>query len=90
VARFAAAPAALSNIQNYETTGLLHDPLVTLHTVADPVVPFWHEELYAAKVRSTGSSSELAQIPALRFGHCNVTGTEAKAALLILLLKAGS
>jgi hypothetical protein len=89
VARFAAAPTAVSNIQKYETSGLLHDPLVTLHTVADPVVPFWQEALYNAKVQSTGSSSELVQIPALRFGHCNVNGTEAEAALVVLLLKTG-
>ena len=89
VARFAAAPAALTSIQQYETSGLLHDPLVTLHTVADPVVPFWHEALYDAKVDHSGSSSELAQIPVLRFGHCNVTATDAKAALALLFQKAG-
>lgn len=89
VARFAAASAAVSSLQAYETSGLLHDPLVTLHTLADPVVPFWHETLYNAKAQSTGSSRELVQIPALRYGHCNVSATEAKAAVLTLLLKAG-
>jgi hypothetical protein len=89
VARFAASPTAVSSLHEYETTGLLRDPLVNLHTTADPVVPFWQETLYKAKVQSTGSSSELVQIPALRYGHCNVNGTEAKAALLIMLLKAG-
>jgi hypothetical protein len=89
VARFAAAPAAISSLQAYETSGLLPDPLVTLHTLADPVVPFWQETLYSAKVRSAGSSAELVQIPALSYGHCNVNATEAKAALLALLLKAG-
>ncbi len=88
VARFAASPAAVTSIQAYETSGLLHDPLVTLHTLADPVVPYWHEPLYDAKVDGTGSSAELAQIPVARFGHCNVNGTEAKAALLLMLQKA--
>jgi len=88
VARFAAAPAAVTSIQAYETSGLLHDPLVTLHTLADPVVPFWQETLYDAKVDSTGSSSELVQIPVLRFGHCNVNAKEASAALLLMLQKA--
>lgn len=89
VPRFAAAPVALTNMQAYETSGVLHDPLVTLHTTADPVVPFWHEALYKDKVQSMHSSSELVQIPALRFGHCNVNKTEAEAALLLLFLKAG-
>ncbi|MDR3717164.1 MAG: hypothetical protein P4K98_00080 [Bryobacteraceae bacterium] len=89
IPRFAASSTALTSIQQYETSGQLHDPLVTLHTLADPVVPFWHEALYAAKAHSTGSSSELVQIPVLRFGHCNVTAADAEAAMAALLLKAG-
>jgi len=89
VARFAASPTALTSLQQYNTSGLLHDPLVTLHNLADPVVPFWQETLYREKAESTGSLRELVQIPAPRFGHCNVTATEAEAALAALLLKAG-
>ena len=88
VARFAASPAAVTSIQAYETSGLLHDPLVTLHTLADPVVPFWHEALYHAKVVGTGSSPKPSQIPVARFGHCNVNAAEASAALLLMLQKA--
>jgi hypothetical protein len=89
VARFSEGAGPLANVPKYETTGRLHDPLVTLHTTADPVVPFWQETLYNTKVQSTGSSSELVQIPAIAFGHCNVTAGEAEAALLTMLLKAG-
>jgi hypothetical protein len=90
VERYAATGTALSNIAtSYETTGLLYDPLVTLHTLADPIVPFWQEPLYAAKVRSQGSISELVEIPALAYGHCNVNAAQAKTALSVLLLKAG-
>jgi len=89
VGRFSEDSTAMGNVVNYETTGILHDPLVTLHTTADPVVPYWQETLYATKVQGTGSSSELVEIPAIAFGHCNVTGTEAEAALLVMLLKAG-
>ena len=87
--RDSATPAALLSLQNYETTGLLAHPLVTLHTLADPVMPFWQETLYAAKVLATGSSAELTQIPVPSYGHCNVTGPQAEAALLALLLKTG-
>jgi hypothetical protein len=89
VARFAADPAALGQLQKYETSGLLKEPLVTLHTLADPIVPFAQELLYAAKVAARGSSSELAQIPVLSYGHCNVSATDAEGALLLLLIKAG-
>jgi len=67
----------------------LKDPLVTLHTLADPVVPYWQEPLYATKVQAQGSSPQLAQIPAPAYGHCNVTAAEAEAALLVMLVKAG-
>lgn len=89
VARFAAAPATSTSLPAYETSGRLYQPLVTLHTLFDPVAPFWHETLYGAKARSMGSSSELVQIPSPAFGHCNVTAAQAKAALLLMLLKAG-
>lgn len=89
VARFAADPAALVNLPSYETTGLLHDPLVTLHTLADPLVPYTQETLYAIRAHAEHSSAELAQIPVLSYGHCNVSGNDAKDALLLLLLKAG-
>ena len=89
VERYAATGRALNNIAAYETTGLLHEPLVTLHTLADPIVPFWQEPLYAGKVLSQGSASELVEIPALAYGHCNVTAAQAETALSLLLLKAG-
>ena len=90
VERYAATGSAQSDIAKYyETTGLLKDPLVTLHTLADPIVPFWHEPLYAVKAFSTGSAAKLAEIPALAFGHCNVTAVQAEAALSLLVLEAG-
>jgi hypothetical protein len=89
VARFAADGTAPVEIPNYDTTGLLKDPLVTLHTLFDPIVPYWQEPLYAAKVQAQHSSSELSEIPVLSYGHCNVSATDAEAALAVLLLKAG-
>jgi hypothetical protein len=89
VARFAADQTATINLGAYETSGRLHDPLVTLHTLADPIVPFWQEALYKAKVDAQGASRELLQIPVLRYGHCNVNGAEAGAALSLMVLKAG-
>jgi hypothetical protein len=85
VAHFPADADAVASVHAYETSGRLDDPLITLHTTADPIVPFWQETLYKAKA---GSTDELIQIPALRYGHCNVNSTEATAALVLMLLKA--
>jgi hypothetical protein len=88
VARFAAVSPAPANILLYDTSGLLGDPLVTLHTLSDPIVPYWQETLYASKVQAENRSSELSQIPVVSYGHCNVSSTDAEAALALLLLKA--
>ena len=76
------------DLQPYETSGILHDPLATLDTIADPIVPFGQETLYATRARANNSSAQLAEIPALAYGHCNVTKGEASAALLLMLLTA--
>jgi hypothetical protein len=89
VARFAADSTALTQLANYETDGLLSNPLVTLHTTADPQVPFWQEPLYREKVASRDKLSDLNQIPVFAFGHCNVSATDAEVALGLLFLKAG-
>jgi hypothetical protein len=89
VARFAADQAAIISVANYETTGKLHNPLVTLHTIADPIVLFGQETLYRAKALMQNSSQELVQIPVLRYGHCNVNATQAASALGLMILKAG-
>jgi len=87
VPRFAADQTAVSNMMSYETTGQPTRPLVTLHTTADPIAPFWHEILYSQKVKAEGASMELIEIPVLAYGHCNVTSGEANAALLLMLVK---
>ena len=89
VKRFSEDPTAITNLVSYETSGRLHGPLITLHTAADPIVPFWQETLYKAKVASAGASRQLLQIPVLAYGHCNVNAKEAGAALLLMVLKAG-
>jgi hypothetical protein len=71
----------------YETTGLLSKPLVTLHTTGDQVIPFWHELLYAAKTKNTGSSSKHINIPVLRYGHCNFNAAEVLFGFALLVLQ---
>jgi pimeloyl-ACP methyl ester carboxylesterase len=76
VARFTADAAALSAMNEFETTGQLQVPVVTLHTTGDPIVPFRQQALYAAKVGGTGSSSRLTQIEVERYGHCSFEAAE--------------
>jgi pimeloyl-ACP methyl ester carboxylesterase len=72
----------------HETTGELFSPLVTLHNIADPRVPFWHEVLYLFKTLRTGSTELFTPIPVSRFGHCNVEAAEALGALQLLVSQA--
>lgn len=66
---------------NTEPSGQLSIPVITLHTLRDPVVPFFHETLLAAKAVSTGSTGNLLQRSVDRYGHCSFTPTEMLTAL---------
>jgi fermentation-respiration switch protein FrsA (DUF1100 family) len=87
VARFQTDAAALAAIQaEYQTAGRIYRPLVTLHTTADPVVPYWHETLYAQKAAASHSDNLLTQLPVFRYGHCNFTSTDVLVGFLLLVL----
>lgn len=91
VQRFSADPSARAEIEKYyQTSGELTNPLVTVHTKLDPIVPFWHEHLYKLKVLSSGSNSNFTKIPIHRYGHCNFTVEEVLAAFALLVFKVTS
>ena len=72
IARYTAtadANAWLDN--NYEPSGALRIPMLTLHNMHDPVVPFEHEAAYRDKTIGAGSSANLRQRARNEFGHCN-------------------
>ncbi len=86
VDRFHADPAALAAIEDgYQTSGRLDAPLVTLHTTADPIVPYWHEPLYSLKALRSGLLH--TNLPVFRYGHCSFRAEEALVALGLLVLK---
>jgi hypothetical protein len=69
VARYDLAPDAANYLaQNYLPTGNLRIPVVSVHNMFDPLVPFFHEAAYGSVANpsnlfySTGSPS---------YGHCN-------------------
>ncbi len=89
VARFAADAAALSEIKaNYQTSGFLKVPLVSIHDTGDPIVPYWHEILYRIKTLLAHSATNYINIPIARYGHCQFTATEALASFYLMIIKA--
>jgi len=73
IQRFSADQVALDEIEaHYQTTGVLSAPIVTLHTILDQQVPYWHEELYLQKTMASGAWPELHvnYPPTMAYGHC--------------------
>jgi len=86
VQRYAADQAALERIaSHYETSGALGGPLVTVHNLGDPEVPYWHEPLYRFKVFRQGAASLHTNMPSLRYGHCNIGKAQALAAFGLMV-----
>ena len=72
--RFTSTPDAENYVDKYfQPTGVLGVPTLTLHTTRDPLVPFFHEGLFADIVRRSGSSESLLQRSVSGFGHCAFT-----------------
>jgi pimeloyl-ACP methyl ester carboxylesterase len=73
VMHFDATPDATNYLQKYyETTGALTIPMVTIHTSRDPVVPIFHEAVYASRA----GTANLVQRTISRYGHCTFTAGE--------------
>ena len=77
IQRWTGEPAAVNYIaRSYTPTGALQIPVQTLHTDRDPVVPAWHEELYAGAVQRQGATALLEQRIVPAYGHCAFSTTE--------------
>jgi pimeloyl-ACP methyl ester carboxylesterase len=88
VKRFSADQAALNEMSaKYETSGKLTRPMVTMHTVADQIIPYWHEPLYTFKTLIAGTLAERSLVPVFRYGHCNFNALDALYAFGLLILK---
>jgi hypothetical protein len=91
VKRYNADPAAVNEMMaNYQTTGKLNVPLVTMHTTGDPIVPYWHETLYNAKALLNGSLRNHLNLPIVRYGHCAFTQNEVLLGFVLLVAMAGN
>lgn len=83
--RVVADPQAVAWAEhNYESTGALGIPLVTLHTRRDAAVPMVHETRYARKAALAGRADLLVQRTVDHVGqvdgHCTFTLEEELAA----------
>jgi len=88
VKRFKADPSALANVAaHYETSGRLSTPLVTIHTLSDPVIPYWHEPLYTVKTLFAGDLLQRINLPVAAYGHCNFTSGDILAAFALMVLR---
>jgi pimeloyl-ACP methyl ester carboxylesterase len=88
VQRFTAAPAALAAInQFYRTSGDLDVPLIGLHTIGDPIVPYWHTQLYRQKTFAQHSALKYLNVTIFRYGHCSFTAKELLASFSLLVLR---
>jgi hypothetical protein len=56
---------------NYEPTGDLRIPMITLHKTRDRLVPYRHEAAYQARVAAAGETANLLQRSQNAFGHCD-------------------
>src|SRR6266699_2707447 len=86
VERFTPDLTALAAIQkNYQTSGHLTSPLVTIHTTGDPIIPYWHEPMYTFKTFLAGSATRHINIPIVRYGHCNFKAPEVLVGFAVLI-----
>lgn len=60
----------------YQPTGNIQIPTVTLHTTRDPLVPYWHEQVYHFLAEQSHSEKLLVQQSVNRFGHCEFQAAE--------------
>ncbi|WP_219413323.1 alpha/beta hydrolase [Pseudonocardia nigra] len=77
-----ADPAAREWLTRTSTiTGELDVPVLTVHTVADALVPVQFEDDYADRVRTAGEKADLRTAFVDRTGHCTFTPAEVVAAV---------
>lgn len=73
VSRFMASPAAAPWLaHNYEPSGNLTIPMITVHKRFDRLVPFAHEAAYKRLVDAAGRQAMLRQRTSESYGHCDL------------------
>jgi hypothetical protein len=77
VLRVAPHVKALRYVNRYYTPdGDIHAPIVTLHNLYDPVVPYENEQIFARWMRQEHNLRRLTALTSNSYGHCNFTQEE--------------
>jgi alpha-beta hydrolase superfamily lysophospholipase len=79
VDRFDADRAAVvRSAKNFTPSGALRLPTLTLHNQWDPLVPYFHEGIFAERVTKAEATNLLVQraSPAWGFGHCVIPAVD--------------
>ena len=72
-----APPAPRNYVEHYATfNGKIKPPLLTMHTIIDPLVVVANESAYLETVLAAGRSDRLVQTYTTGNGHCNFTGPQ--------------
>jgi hypothetical protein len=78
----AAPPGPRNYVERFaDYTGAIKAPVLTMHTVIDPITPISHESAYLATVATWGRAGLLAQAYTDQPGHCGFTPEQGGAAL---------
>lgn len=73
----AAPPAPRNYVEHFATyTGKIKNPVLTMHTIIDPLLVVANDSAYAETVASAGRSDQLFQTYTTGVGHCNLTGPQ--------------
>lgn len=73
----AADPSARNYVRNNtDYNGKIRKPVLTMHTIIDPLVVVSNEAAYAALVASANKQDLLFQTYTNANGHCNLTGPQ--------------
>ena len=71
------APAPRNYVEHYATyTGKIKHPVLTMHTIIDPLVVVANESAYAETIAAAGRSELLFQTYTTGVGHCSLTGPQ--------------
>ena len=81
-------PIARENVKEFETTGNIEIPLVTIHTTGDHVTPYWHQTFYRFKIWRNRNSYLYTGIPVFNYGHCTIEESQLIAGMAIMITKA--
>jgi pimeloyl-ACP methyl ester carboxylesterase len=83
--RFSGERSARNYMSHYATfSGKVRDPVFSLHTKWDTLVPWGHESAYAETVAAAGKSDSLLQASTSGLGHCNFSPSEIGASVALL------